>query len=155
MRRGLFAYLVVMLALSTSPAAADGAWIVDTHTGCKTWDNDAGPGDSVSWSGKCENGLASGQGTAKYFGGGTLQAQYDGEYRNGKRDGHGVFTVLGSKGYRFDGRWSDDNANGPGTVTFQNGPPISGNWSNGCLRLSIGIASVAVTPESCRSQSQI
>ena len=151
MRLSLFACAVVMLTMSSSATPAAGTWMADARTRCKTWDNAPAPGDSGTWSGACKDGFASGQGTARYFVNGSPVARYEGEYRAGKRSGHGVFTSLSEPRYRFDGEWRDDSPNGQGTATLDTGQSISGNWSNGCLSLGNNAwAYATVPPEACR-----
>jgi hypothetical protein len=146
MFRQFFACAAVTLAMCSSAMAMSGAWRADTHTGCKVWDNDARPDDAITWSGSCEGGYASGRGTAEYIVNGRPLARYDGEYQGGKRSGHGVLTV---PGYRFDGEWRDDNPDGRGSILFDNGQSISGNWSNGCLRQGNRTWTVTMPPELC------
>lgn len=57
-------------------------------------------------SGNCVNG----QGTFIYYGG-----KYVGQWKDGKRNGHGTFTTFFPNGGNYVGRWKDDKANGPGT----------------------------------------
>jgi MORN repeat protein len=81
-------------------------WITTTNQPCRIWNPVPQPNESVTWSGACENGLASGVGNLKWTENGKPDAEYDGEYKNGKRNGHGVMTILG--GQRIEGVWVDD-----------------------------------------------
>lgn len=81
-------------------------WIADSRTGCKIWDPAPEPHESIHWSGGCKDGFADGNGTLQWFENGRPGDRYVGEYRHGKRNGHGVVTY--SNGTRVEGDWSDD-----------------------------------------------
>ena len=42
-------------------------WIADAGTGCKLWDPAPLPQETVRWSGACEGGLATGNGTVQWY----------------------------------------------------------------------------------------
>jgi len=39
------------------------AWFAGAKTGCKFWENDPSPGETITWAGNCVNGIAEGPGT--------------------------------------------------------------------------------------------
>jgi hypothetical protein len=67
----------------------------------------------ASYSGPCVNGLAEGRGRAS----GT--ADYAGEFRAGRKHGHGVKTW--PNGDRYSGAWQDDRRQGRGSYVFGRG----------------------------------
>jgi hypothetical protein len=67
-----------------------------------------------SYSGGCVNGLAEGKGTAS----GT--ASYEGEFKAGRKQGHGVKTW--PNGDRYEGEFVEDRKEGQGTYTWGRGP---------------------------------
>jgi hypothetical protein len=81
-------------------------WISDAQSGCKIWDPAPEPNETVRWSGKCENGYATGDGVLQWYENGRPGDRYEGEYQGGKRNGHGV--VVMSNGRRVEGDWRDD-----------------------------------------------
>lgn len=113
------------------------------------------PDESVSWSGACVDGRASGYGIevfryrdkgvwkeeryvgemqgGKLHGQGTLRAddgvRYDGEFSDGKRSGRGVLTY--TDGTRYEGDFQDGQLHGSGSVTFPNGARYVGKFRNG------------------------
>ena len=56
-------------------------------------------------------------------------AYYCGEFKNGKRDGIGVFEK--PDGTRFEGRFSDGEINGYGELSYPNGKRVEGYFENG------------------------
>ena len=61
-----------------------------------------------------------------------LEGAYQGEVRNDKRNGHGIFKY--ANGDVFDGMWLNDKKNGPGTHFFggiESGTFYKGQWENG------------------------
>lgn len=53
-------------------------------------------------------------------------AVYDGEWKDGKKHGHGVCTY--ANGDRYDGEWSNNKKHGRGVYTFANGDKYEGKW---------------------------
>lgn len=91
-----------------------------------------------------------GRGTMVYSSGN----RYDGEYRNGKRNGCGTFTFVNGRSYvgqfqedwfqgqgiwtlengdRYIGEFRENKCNGRGTFIFADGSSQSGTWENGNL----------------------
>lgn len=103
----------MMCQLPARAATRKPGWIADPRTGCKVWDPMPQPHEAVHWSGGCKNGYADGKGTLQWIENGEPGERYDGEYRNGKRNGRGVLTE-------------------------QNGTRIKGDWLNGRL-LQLGV----------------
>ncbi|MFT5760159.1 MAG: hypothetical protein ACI9LM_004943 [Alteromonadaceae bacterium] len=68
-------------------------------------------------SGDCKNG----EGTFLWDGG-----SYTGEWRDGKRNGKGVFTW--SDGSKYTGEWRDSERDGEGFLTWANGNKYTGEW---------------------------
>ena len=81
-------------------------WITVTNQACRVWNPNPQPNEVVTWSGGCKDGLASGQGHLRWEVDGKLDAEYDGSYLNGKRNGHGVLTL--ADGRRIEGAWAND-----------------------------------------------
>ena len=57
-----------------------GEWIADSTTGCQVWNGNPSPGDSISWSGSCTNGKATGKGVLQWYLNGNPQGRYEGDY---------------------------------------------------------------------------
>lgn len=99
----LFVTLQVM-AQTDKPAPPD--WITTTNKPCKVWNPEPQPNESVTWSGPCKDGFASGQGILRWTENGKPDVEFDGEYAAGKRNGHGV--LITPDGKRIEGEWLND-----------------------------------------------
>lgn len=119
-----FAFICLLL-FKTSPAFS-GEWIIDNDTNCKIWNGNPSPGESVKWSGQCLNEKATGQGVLQWYLNGNANGRYEGEYRDGKENGKGVYTW--KNGDRYEGDWVDGKSNGKGVKTWKNGDRYEGDY---------------------------
>src|SRR5438067_5493981 len=67
-----------------------------------------------SYSGPCVNGLAEGKGVARG------SAEYEGEFKAGRKHGRGVKSW--PSGDRYEGEFANDEKQGHGTYTWGRGP---------------------------------
>jgi MORN repeat len=132
--------------------AETGAWSLDTAQGCKVWNPNPQPNETVRWSGACANGFAHGRGAAQWFRGNLPFESDEGEWREGRQTGFG--SQVWPSG-RYDGEIIDGMPNGRGTLIFQgvryegevrDGKPngigtlsnaagtVRGFWKEGCLQ---------------------
>lgn len=150
--------LLIVLAFGSLPASAQtpqpGGWIADSTTGCKIWNPKPAPNEAITWNGACADGFAQGQGVVQWFTDGQANDRFEGEYLDGRRNGHGVFIwasgnrydgsfkddhrtgrgvlTWAKKGERYEGEWRDNKPNGRGTMTTADGKAYVGIWKNGC-----------------------
>ncbi|TCD00533.1 MORN repeat-containing protein [Pedobacter psychroterrae] len=81
-------------------------YISDSKTGCKVWDVAYASDHSISWKGKCKDGLATGNGVLTWFVKDIQAAQYIGGMDKGIQNGYGTSTFnkgASKKGYFIDG----------------------------------------------------
>lgn len=123
------AVCAVALLVASRACAAPANWMTDPRTGCRVWNAEPLPNESVSWSGRCAGGMASGDGVAQWSEGGKLGQRYYGEFVAGQANGRGV--LIFANGDRFEGQWVEDKLDGHGTATFTNGDKYSGEWLDG------------------------
>jgi hypothetical protein len=128
------------------PADGTTGWVADAKTGCKIWDAAPDPAEKITWTGKCEAGMAEGSGTLQFFIGDKPAARYEGELRNGRADGQGI--SLEPDGTRYEGNWRNNAANGFGVYT-KAGARYEGTWFNGCLKQGAAELTVGVSRASC------
>lgn len=95
----------------------DAHWIKDTASNCWAANPDPSPGETVVWTGACENNLLSGQGTLTWYINGKAVGQDEGTFRNGELSGHG--RVSFADGANFEGDFP-----GKGTLTLPTGQKI-------------------------------
>jgi hypothetical protein len=138
---------------AASPAFAadeDVNWIADKK-GCKIANPFPQPGESVTWSGGCKNGLADGRGSMQWFidgkpmdkfegnlkegwadGQGTLEREdgrYTGDWKRSLQDGRGRFE--GRDGTTYEGEWKEGKPHGDGQMQLPDGRLITGTWVDG------------------------
>jgi hypothetical protein len=75
------------------------------------------------------SGRANGKGTATYKKNGAPLGVFDGEMKDGKQNGQGVF--VSSNGERYEGAWKDGKGNGQGVYVYSNGERYEGAWKDG------------------------
>ena len=98
--------LVSVQAVAQTDSPAPPGWITATNKPCKIWNPQPQPNESVTWSGLCKDGFASGKGVLHWTENGKPDLEFDGEYANGKRNGFGV--MITPDGQRSAGEWVDD-----------------------------------------------
>ena len=122
--------LVIAAMVLASPvfAQSKGDWIADQKTSCKVWDPNPSPGQSITWTGDCANGLAQGRGTLQWFFDGKPGQSDEGEFRDGKLQGHGVRAF--SSGSRYEGEFKDGVREGQGVEVYGDGSRYEGGWKD-------------------------
>lgn len=115
-------------AAAPTPLAAPGqpGWS-PAGNACFVWNQNPNQGETVTWSGACENQRVTGKG-ALVWQEGTTQQRYDGEMRDGKLNGHGIYSF--SNGDRYEGDFRDDEFDGTGTL-LAGGDRYDGGWRAG------------------------
>ena len=118
------------LAQSAAAGAAPLAstWIADSRTGCKVWDPQPEPQETVRWSGGCVDGFASGPGVTEWIENGLATEHTEGARAAGHLQGKGVQTL--ANGDRFEGAWKDDRKDGQGSYTAADGATYVGGFRN-------------------------
>lgn len=76
---------------------------------------------------------------------------YDGELRDAKPSGWGVFTTAG--GGRYEGEFANGKPNGFGTYEASVGVAYAGLWTDGCFRQRNRTAAVIATEKECSTRS--
>ncbi|OAN56032.1 hypothetical protein A6A04_10785 [Paramagnetospirillum marisnigri] len=87
--RNLKALVLFGAVLAFPSVALAGGWAVDTASNCKVWNDFPEPGETVSWTGACYNGLAVGQGKVVWSIRGKAYEQYIGGMLEGRKHGKG------------------------------------------------------------------
>ncbi len=130
--------------LCSASGEEDGCWLaVADRDGCYVWKHNPRREESVTWSGDCQDGRASGSGTevrtflSRSYG--RVTDSHDGTYEDGLRNGHWVehFEYTGS-GVIEEGPYVDGMRNGhwvedwDGGALVQEGPYVdnlrNGHW---------------------------
>lgn len=123
------------------------SWIVAENQPCQPRNPDPEPGETVTWSGACVNGKVSGEGRIVWRHSGGVDV-YEGEYRDGELNGHGIANW--ADGDRYEGEWREDKPHGYGTLFAFEGSCYDGAWREGCFAGRGGRwAFVGTTAEAC------
>src|SRR5215471_4227514 len=107
--QGMIADVAILFVAAQAMAQAEKPrpdWITTTNQDCKVWNPQPEPNESVTWSGPCKDGYATGQGILAWTENGKPDVRYEGAYANGKRNGHGVLIL--PNGMRIEGEWLND-----------------------------------------------
>jgi hypothetical protein len=118
---GVLAGLALFLAASASAqspvpdlSGKDSHWIKDADKNCWAANPTPEPGESVAWTGACEDGLVTGEGTLTWSLKGKVVGRDTGTFKGGELSGYGRITQTG--GPSFEGEFP-----GKGVLTFPNG----------------------------------
>ncbi len=110
-------------------AAGQSGYALDTKTGCKVWDIDPRPNDSVTWSGGCEGGFATGFGVQIWYENGIFIERDEGTLIKGKQDGK--ITTSNGDGNELFTYWKNGVLTGKATYKNANGDVIYGDFVDG------------------------
>jgi hypothetical protein len=151
----------------------DPKWLDTDHPDCQVWDAQPQRNETATWTGGCQAGKAEGAGTLTWrytdrtdapqtetYTGSLLAGnpnghattassngwRYDGDYRDGHRNGHGILTW--SDG-RYEGAFKDGKPDGFGTYT-ESGETHEGVWKQGCLDTKDDIVALGTDLDECR-----
>ena len=101
---------------------------LENHRGCYSWSSGTVPGWTVTWSGECAGGLASGTGTLTFVRDGN-EAKFSGLLRDGKK--HGRWVLSGEDGRVHEGPYVDGKKHGDWVERFADGGGAEGSWVGG------------------------
>jgi S1-C subfamily serine protease/antitoxin component YwqK of YwqJK toxin-antitoxin module len=84
--------LLFTIALTTCGQTLKDEWVVCNNQGCKLLDPYYSDGVTMKWEGSCVNGKANGHGKLTKYKDGKYESTYEGEFKNGIREGKGKFS---------------------------------------------------------------
>lgn len=117
------------LAFPASAHQPEDAWVADSRTGCKLWGYAPQPDRTVTWSGSCPDGYASGRGVAVWSIDGKPLERYEGDMLGGTYQGKGLYVW--DNGERYSGDWAKGLQQGHGTYVWPNGDRFEGDYARG------------------------
>lgn len=97
LRINLLLLLVVMTPSLWAVEANAGEWIADLATGCRVWNPNPSPGESIKWTGSCSNNVATGKGALQWYLNGVPGVRSEGDYVDGELTGYGERTQESGK----------------------------------------------------------
>ena len=113
------------------PNTSTAGWSIDSQSGCALWNPRPQRDESVTWSGVCLNGLATGPGVAQWYESGQIGNRLEGEYRNGRQSGEVTVTYPNGAKYKGTLNEEDGNRDGEGTFIWPNARKYIGEWAHG------------------------
>lgn len=117
-----------MLFATTTWAENDVTWIADKN-GCKVANPFPQADETITWTGKCKNGLADGEGVLEWFIKGKSADRYEGSMKLGWAEGKGTLTR--TEGGRYTGEWKRSLQDGDGRFDAPDGSSYAGQWKQG------------------------
>jgi len=106
-------------------------WTKTANQDCEVWNESPTPREVVTWTGDCSAGKTSGTGKVVWSfeeRGKKLQDTYEGQRKDGKKHGQGVYT--GADGNRYEGQFKDNKQHGQGVYTGADGSRYEGQWKD-------------------------
>ena len=129
MKRKIFTLLLLFtLALTTHGQTLKDEWVVCNSQGCKLLDPYYSDGVTMKWEGSCVNGKADGYGKLTKYKDGEYESTYEGEFKNGIRDGKGKFSH--KDGTVREGIFINGQMTGKGVMSSNDGQKYSGDFLN-------------------------
>lgn len=131
MKRNIFTLLLLFtIALTTYGQTLKDEWVICNNQGCKLLDPYYSEGVTMKWEGSCVNGKANGFGKLTKYKDGKYESIYEGEYKNGIRDGKGKFSH--NDGTVKEGIFIAGQMTGKGTSSLESGYKYAGSFVNYC-----------------------
>jgi hypothetical protein len=109
--------------------AVRGRWQETVNNGCLVWDPLPQPDETITWTGACLDGKATGRGTevSRYrIDDAWEEERYTGDMHGGRLHGHG--TLIYDNGDRYEGDFVESRRVGRGTYTYANGDRYEGDF---------------------------
>jgi S1-C subfamily serine protease/antitoxin component YwqK of YwqJK toxin-antitoxin module len=120
--------MLFILALTSHAQTLKDEWIVCNNQGCKLLDPYSSDGVTMKWEGSCVNGKANGFGKLTKYKDGEYQSTYEGEFKNGIREGKGKFQHVSKTVLECD--FINGQAIGIGTYDLGDGNKYIGEIVN-------------------------
>ena len=119
-----------------------GVWLKDPISGCSIWNSAPKGNETISWSGACLDGMASGYGVLVWLEDGKIVGRFTGTMANGKAEGRGQLSFLVADGFAtYDGEFRESEMHGRGLLVFPDKSRAEGDFRhddmNGFIKATI------------------
>lgn len=123
-------------------SADEGVWLKDPITGCGVWNSKPKGNETISWSGECHDGKASGSGVLLWLEDGKIVGRFKGTMANGKAEGRGKLDFEVEDGFaHYDGDFRNSEMHGRGLMVFPDKSSAEGDFEhdkmNGAIKATI------------------
>lgn len=114
----------------TTTAFAEPTFTKTSNNNCKVFNSDPEEDavETVTWTGGCQNGFASGKGKLTWFVDGKKQAEFTGNFADGYETGKGTYKW--EDGTRYVGDFVKGMMTGKGVFTWEDGSRYEGDFLN-------------------------
>ena len=126
------------------------AFVLASNVSCKVGRANVKPGEGVTWSGRCVDGLAAGPGTAQWLEKGRPTLRFDGTFTQGLLEGKG--KMFGADGDRYEGDYKGGLRHGHGVYVSGGGGRSEGEYFNN-LRVAPSAPITAANPATTQTQA--
>ena len=122
--------------------ADEGVWLKDPISGCAVWNSDSKGNETISWSGECQDGKASGYGVLVWLEDGRIVGRFKGTMAEGKAEGRGKLDFEVEDGFaHYDGDFKNSEMHGRGVLVFPDKSRAEGDFKhdkmNGTIKATI------------------
>ena len=111
----LLAAFIAASGMAGAQSNKDSVWI-QTKDGCKIYNPRPQKNESITWTGKCKNGYASGEGTLIWYKNGEANQTYTGAMERGSSHGYGKYDY--KTGTVYEGNFVRGVWEGSGKLTY-------------------------------------
>ncbi|MGB5431142.1 hypothetical protein, partial [Eudoraea sp.] len=151
MKKILIVIFTIVFAMAIMPGAHaqesdkstdEGVWLKDPITGCGIWNSDPRGNETISWSGECQDGKASGYGVLVWLEDGKIVGRFTGTLADGKAEGRGKLEFEVVDGFAtYDGDFRKSEMHGLGVLLFPDKIRAEGDFRhdnmNGYIKATI------------------
>lgn len=118
--------------------AEEGVWLKDPITGCGVWNSAPKGNETISWSGECNDGKASGYGVLVWLEDGKIVGRFKGTMAEGKAEGRGKLDFKVEDGFaHYDGDFKNSEMFGRGVLVFPDKSRAEGDFEHDKMSGSI------------------
>ncbi|TWI98654.1 MORN repeat protein [Mucilaginibacter frigoritolerans] len=123
--------IICLLTYTAFAQKTIGKYVKAESSGCRIWDYNYLPKDSVLWKGDCAEGYGNGNGTVIWRRDGKEVGKYIGYLKRGKLNGQGKYLLPNN--YALEGLFNDGILQGEGEIN-DDGDILSGSFVNNVLQ---------------------
>lgn len=143
--------LICLMAFIAFAQKKTETYVKDASTGCRIWDYNHSPKDSIIWKGDCIKGYGDGYGTVTWRRNGKEIGKYIGYLKKGKFNGQGKYLlpnnyalegvfingllqgkgIINDDGDIMSGSFVNNVLQGKGEITFESGLKLEGHFLDG------------------------
>ncbi|MGB5237421.1 MAG: hypothetical protein WBN59_07265, partial [Flavobacteriaceae bacterium] len=131
-----------LLAQQKDTLNTEGVFLQDPISGCEVWNSAPQGNETISWSGECQDGKASGYGVLVWLEDGKIVGRFTGTMAEGKVEGRGKLDFQVEDGFAsYHGDFKNSEMHGRGLLVFPDKSRAEGDFRhdnmNGYIKATI------------------